>query len=336
VTPPVRALALRIGVVDQPGGRHVHARPVPRLGGLAVLAAGLATLAIAPAFGVTVVSRLAAGGWGLGWLAAGVAVVVVAGVVDDVRGLGPRAKLGLQAVAAALALGGGFGLAGVTNPFTGTYVEFGLLGVLLTLLWVVAITNAMNLIDGLDGLAAGVALIGSATLLAVSLAEGRADAALLWAVLAGALAGFLPYNFSPATIFLGDSGSLLIGYLMSVLALQSLEKGVTAVLVLVPILALGLPIMDVLLALLRRALGPEPTSLFRADREHIHHRLVGGGMTHRRAVLVLYAVCVAFSALAFLAVVVQGPGNALVVAAGGVVMFVGVRRFARRRSGGER
>jgi UDP-GlcNAc:undecaprenyl-phosphate GlcNAc-1-phosphate transferase len=329
----VRALALRLGAVDRPGGRRIHDRPVPRLGGLAVLAAVLGTLAVAPAFGVPVVARLAAGGWGLGWLLAGVAVVVAAGVVDDLRGLGPRAKLGLQTVAAALALAGGFGLAGVTNPFTGDYVEFGILGGLVTLVWIVAITNAMNLIDGLDGLAAGVAVIGSTTLLAVSVAEGRLDAALLWAVLAGALAGFLRYNFSPATIFLGDSGSLLVGYLMSVLALQSLEKGVTAVLALVPVLALGLPIMDVVLALSRRALGPEPASVFRADREHIHHRLVGGGMTHRRAVLVLYAVCVAFSALAFLAVVVQGPGNAVVVAAGAVAIFAGVRRFVRRRGG---
>jgi UDP-GlcNAc:undecaprenyl-phosphate/decaprenyl-phosphate GlcNAc-1-phosphate transferase len=329
-TPPIGVLARRLGAVDTPGPRRVHAHPVPRLGGVALLLAGLATLQIAPLVGVRALDRLQAGGWHLGWLLGGALVVVAAGAVDDVRDLPPLPKLGLQIVAAGVALGGGYGLRGFTNPFGGGYVEFGALGSVLTLAWIVTITNAFNLIDGLDGLAAGVALIASTTLFAVSLAQGRTDAAALWATLGGTLVGFLRYNFNPASIFLGDSGSLLLGYLLGVLSIQSLQKGATAVIVLVPILALGLPLMEVVLTLFRRTFFSGVASVFRADREHIHHRLMGQGMTHRRAVLTLYAVCVAFSALSFVAVAVQGPGNAVVVGVAAAAMYAGIRALGYR------
>src|SRR4029079_14963798 len=172
---------------------------------------------------------------------------------------------------------------------------------LVTVVWIVSITNAFNLIDGLDGLETGVAVLASATLLAISLSEGRADAACLWATLGGALVGFLRYNFNPASIFLGDSGSLLLGYLFAVLSIQSLQKGAAAVVVVAPLLALGLPIMEVVLTFLRRTLESGLGSVVRGDREHIHDRLVARGMTHRGAVLTLYVVCAAFGGLAFLA-----------------------------------
>jgi UDP-GlcNAc:undecaprenyl-phosphate/decaprenyl-phosphate GlcNAc-1-phosphate transferase len=330
VTPPIGALARRLGAVDMPGPRRVHAHPVPRLGGVALLLAGLAALYLSPLLGIRALDPLRARGWHLGWLLGGALVTVAAGAIDDVRGLPPLPKLGLQILAAGVALAGGYGLRGVTNPFGGGYVEFGALGALLTLAWIVTITNAFNLIDGLDGLAAGVALIASATLFAVSLAEGRTDAACLWATLGGTLVGFLCYNFNPASIFLGDSGSLLLGYLLGVLSIQSLQKGATAVIVLVPILALGLPLMEVVLTLLRRTFFSGVASIFHADREHIHHRLMGQGMTHRRAVLTLYAVCVAFSVLSFVAVAVQGMGNAVVVGVAGVAMYAGIRALGYR------
>jgi UDP-GlcNAc:undecaprenyl-phosphate GlcNAc-1-phosphate transferase len=331
VTPLVRALAVRLGALDEPGARRVHPTPVPRLGGVAVLVAGGLALAFAPLLGVPALDLLAARGWHLGWLLAGVLLVTTAGIVDDIRGLEPLPKLGWQGAAAAMAIAGGYGLRGATNPFTGGFIEFGAAGGLATLVWILVITNAVNLIDGLDGLAAGVAMIASATLLIVAVSEDRVDAACLWATLLGALAGFLRYNFNPASIFLGDSGSLLIGYLLAVLSLQSLQKGATAVVVLVPLLALGLPIMEVVLTLIRRTLVTGLASIFRADRQHIHHRLVATGMTQRRAVLTLYAVCVAFSALAFLAVVVQGPVNAVVVGVAALATAAGIRALGYRR-----
>jgi len=216
---------------------------------------------------------------------------------------------------------------------------------LLTLLWVVGITNAFNLIDGLDGLAAGVALIAAGTLFVVSLAGGRAEVAAVAAALAGALAGFLYHNFNPASVFLGDSGSLLVGYVLSVLSIQAAQKGATAVVILVPILALGLPIMDTLLAMIRRVLGAlhvvqldserneyrflvvGSASVFRADREHIHHRLLSMGLTHRRAVLLLYGVCVALGLLAFLAVRARGSDTALLVGIVAVASYAGIRKL---------
>jgi UDP-GlcNAc:undecaprenyl-phosphate GlcNAc-1-phosphate transferase len=329
-TPRVRALALRLGAVDRPTPGRVHDHPVPRLGGLAILLAALGTPLIARLGGLDVASVLAARGWGLDWLFAGLVVIVATGIADDVRGLDPLPKLALQIVAATLALRGGYGLAGVTNPLTGGYVTFGLLtGAVLTIAWIVLVTNALNLIDGLDGLASGVALIASTTLLVIALTEDRADAAIVWAILIGALAGFLRYNFNPASIFLGDTGSLLLGYLLSVLSLQSLQKGATAVVILVPILALGVPIMDTVVTLVRRALVSGVASIFRGDREHVHDRLLQSGFSHRNAVLVLYGACAVFGALAFLAVAVQGIGNALVVglAAGGTYAVIRSLRY---------
>ena len=333
LTPVVRRLAIRMDAIDHPGRRRVHSSPVPSLGGLAVLVASLGTLSLASLAGVPVIDRLAARGWELEWLLAGVLLAVATGVRDDTHGLAPLPKLALIVAAAAVAVAGGYGLRGFTEPVTGTYVEFGAVGGLVTVGWIVVVTNAFNLVDGLDGLASGVALIASTTLLAVSLIEGRDDVALLWAVLGGSLLGFLPYNFFPASIFLGDSGSYLLGYLLAVLAIQSLEKGATLVVVLVPVLALGLPVTEVVSTVLRRSASRGAATIMRADRGHIHHRLLRQGLSHRGAVLTLYAVCAGLGALAFLAVIGQGAASALVVGIGGIATFAGIAwlRASRRR-----
>lgn len=327
LTPLVRALAVRLGALDVPDARHAHDRPVPRLGGLALVLACGVTLAIRD----EPRTLLAAAGWDVSALLTGVLIVVATGILDDVRGLGALPKLVLQAAAAGVAVAGGYGFVGVTNPLTGGFVSFGAIGPFLTILWIVTLTNAFNLIDGLDGLAAGVALIAATTLFAISLIEGRADAACLWVTLGGALAGFLAYNFNPASIFLGDTGSLFLGYVFAVLSLQSLQKGATVIVVLAPLLALGFPILEVGVTFVRRALVSGLASVLRADHEHIHHRLIARGMTHRNAVLTLYVVCAGLGGVAFLAVLARGRGKALLVAIVATAMIAGVRALGYRR-----
>jgi UDP-GlcNAc:undecaprenyl-phosphate/decaprenyl-phosphate GlcNAc-1-phosphate transferase len=343
LTPLVRRLALRLGAVDQPGTRRVHSSPVPRMGGLAVLGAFLGTLAAARFFDLLLTGVVVHHSWR--WLFAGALIVSLVGAFDDVRGLGPVTKLFFQILAGVMVVMGGYGIGKVTNPFGAGVVDLGWLDVPFTLLWVVGVTNAFNLLDGLDGLAAGVALIVSTTLFVLSLAGNRVELALLSVTLAGALVGFLRYNFNPASIFLGDSGSLLLGYLLSVLSIQASQKGATTVVILVPLLALGLPIMDTLLAMLRRLLGALRVvrvdserneyqflvvgsgSIFQADREHIHHRLLKLGLTHRNAVMVLYGVCAVLGALALLAVRSHGADIFLLVTVVAITLYAGVRQL---------
>ena len=331
VTPAVRAMAIQLGAVDRGGGRRVHEGRVPRLGGVALLVAGAGALLLAQALGIGVLDLLDSYGWRLGWLAVGSVLVLLLGSLDDVRGVGPAAKLAWQTLAALIAVHGGYGFHALTNPFSGGVLWLGPLGSLLTVAWIVVVTNAFNLIDGLDGLAAGTGLIAAVTLFLVALSEDRPDAAVMAVTLAGVLAGFLRFNFAPASIFLGDAGSLLLGYLLSVLSIQSLQKGPTAVVVLVPILTLGLPILEAAVTVARRWLVDGIASVFRADREHIHHRLLALGMTHRRAVLLLWAVCAAFGVLALLAVSARGLGNAAIVAGAALATACGLRWLGYRR-----
>jgi len=348
LTPWVRELAFWLGAVDEPGGRHVHRGRMPRLGGLVVLVAFFGALAAGRLVDLFLADVFL--GHGRSWycLLGGALIIASVGAADDVWGLGAVSKLAFQLLAGSIAFAGGCGIYTITNPFTGAGYELHWLAAPLTVLWVVGITNAFNLIDGLDGLAAGVALIAASTLFVVSLAGGHVEVALLAATLAGTLAGFLCYNFNPASIFLGDSGSLFLGYLLSVLSIQASQKGTTAVVVLVPLLALGLPIMDTLLAMLRRLMGalrvvqPDAehnqyrflvvgsASIFRADRNHIHHRLLAMGLTHRRAVLLLYAVCVALSVSAFAAVSLHGVHSATLVAIVALTSYAGIRKLGYR------
>lgn len=325
VTPLARAVALPLGAVDEPGERRVHRGRIPRLGGVAVLLAFAGALLLARAAGLPL-DFPSAGDRRLAWLAAGTLTVAAAGLADDIWTLRPLPKLALQVTAASAVVAGGLGFDAVTDPFGGGVIVLGPLAPLVTVVWVVGVTNAFNLIDGLDGLAAGVGLIVSLTLVVVCWTQDRPEVALVAVTLAGALAGFLRYNFHPASIFLGDSGSLVTGFLLSILAIQARGKGTTAVVVLVPVLALGLPITDTLLAVMRRSALAGISAVLRADREHIHHRMLGAGMSQRNVVFVLYGVCAVFGALALLAARLTGPGNAVLVAA---VLFVGHRALRR-------
>jgi len=224
--------------------------------------------------------------------------VFLVGVYDDLFGIRPRHKFIAQGLAAALffALGGRIEI--LSAPFAGAVKLPALISFALTVLWVVTITNAFNLIDGIDGLAAGAALFASFVMIAVSIMVGHPFVTVISLALAGALIGFLRYNFNPASIFLGDSGSLFIGFTLATLSVQGTQKASTAVAVAIPLLAFGLPIIDTSLTLLRRFVGWRP--LFQGDREHIHHKLLARGWSQRRVALALYGACALFGLQALL------------------------------------
>ena len=325
LSPYMRRAGFALGAVDRPGHRKVHATAVSRLGGVAVWGAVVYVVGLAVAMGVLDDAAFAGVRVHWGPLAVGAACLAVVGVIDDLRGLRARTKLVAQCMAAMLVVAAGCVIREATNPITGASFELGPFAVPITVLWVIGVTNALNLIDGLDGLAAGVGLIVSGTLCLISLSTGRPDIAVLTGILAGALVGFLYFNFNPATIFLGDSGSLFLGYALAVLSIESAHKGTTVVLVLAPILALGLPIMDTTLTVVRRLLVS--ASLLQPDRDHIHHRLIALGMPHRRAVLVLYAACLVLNVAAVFTMRAATRDTALVGIAVALATFLGVRKL---------
>jgi UDP-GlcNAc:undecaprenyl-phosphate GlcNAc-1-phosphate transferase len=296
LTPWVRRLAFRLGAVSSPGGRHVHQQRTARLGGLAIFAGMLVPLVVLAFSRASVALTLRDHvSQALGLLVGGT-LMCATGAVDDARGLGATRKLWLQIGAALVAYGFGFRIEAVSLPLVGD-ISMGIFAVPVTVAWIVGIINAVNLIDGLDGLAAGVVFFAGITNLVVAHFTGATFVALIMAAMLGAVVGFLIFNFNPARIFMGDSGSYFLGYVLATCSLAgAVQKASTAVSLLVPVLALGVPILDTLFALVRRFLERRP--LFAPDRGHIHHRLLALGITHRRAVLIIYGVCVAFTVAA--------------------------------------
>jgi UDP-GlcNAc:undecaprenyl-phosphate GlcNAc-1-phosphate transferase len=296
LTPLVGAVARRAGLVDPPAARKIHTVSVPRVGGVGVALAVVLALAGAAAAGVA-----APGGWRPVLL--GGALVFAIGVWDDVRGASPAAKLAFQVAAAAVPVALGVRIEHVT--VLGVTWALGPLGVVLTLVWIVGLTNAFNLMDGLDGLAAGLAIIAAATCATVAISRGDGHGGLLLAALLGALCGFLPYNFNPATIFLGDSGSLVVGYVLAVTAITGWQKGATALAVAVPVLIFALPISETVLSVVRRTRDLGLGHVFAADQRHMHHHLLALGLSQRNAVLLLYGVSLSLSLLALVTMRIQ-------------------------------
>lgn len=292
VTPWVRRQAFRWGALDRPDARKVHQKVMPRLGGLAVY--------LGFVVGVLVTMQPSRSTYGL---LLGMTLIVLLGALDDIRGLSPRVKLAGQIAAALVLLPFGVQIYFVTNPLNGHILELGWLGVPVTVFWVVAVTNAVNLIDGLDGLAGGVSCIAALTMAAVGWTQwqvfgavGQQDVILLALMLASSLVGFLRHNFHPARIFLGDSGSMLLGYVLAAMAIMGLTKSVTAVSVVVPLVILGIPLLDTTFAVVRRYHNHRP--IFQPDKEHLHYQLLSMGLSHRQAVLVIYGISVLLGASA--------------------------------------
>ena len=325
-TRSVRNLALSRGWVSAPNlERHLHRDPLPRLGGVAIFISFGMSLIVAQ----LIVWRhpewpFPASAKALGTLLPPACIVFLLGIYDDIKGAGPYLKFSLQALAGTMLFAGGLRILDLPVLF-GTHNLPWFLGLPLTILWVLAITNAFNLIDGLDGLAAGSALFSTIVVFVVALLSGSSLVALLAIALAGSVLGFLRFNFNPATIFLGDGGSLFIGFMLSALALQGAQKAPTIIAVAIPVVSFGLPILETALSVMRRFISGRP--VFTADREHIHHKLLQLGLSHRQVVIVLYAVSALFALLSLFLLWPTGSTLGLVLAVVGTGVWLGVQHL---------
>src|SRR6188508_3650178 len=278
LTPAVGGMARMLGVVDRPGARRVNRGSVPRLGGLALFF-GI----FVPALAFLPLGRETKG------LLLGMAVATTVGAIDDFRGLVWWEKLGGQIAAAAIPTGFGIWVHRFTFPVIGVHALPEWVGIPLTILWIVAIMNMVNFLDGLDGLAAGVCAISGGTFCVIALSLGRPDTAILAAIVLGACVGFLRHNFYPARIFMGDSGALLLGFTLGALAIQGLLKTAAVATLLFPLLVLAVPILDTSFVVAKRLKYGEP--LHQADRYHLHHRFLNIGFSQRRAAVTMWGWC---------------------------------------------
>ncbi len=281
LTPLLSKLSYKVGAVDHPKEtRKIHSTAMPRLGGPAIfLSFVISLLLFVPLEGEFV------------GLLSGAVIIMIMGIVDDIRGISPVVKLAGQIAAAAIFISFGSRVEFLTNPFDGLFY-LGVFSVPVTLLWIVGVTNALNLIDGLDGLASGVSAIALSAFSIIAFLNQQPVVALTALALLGGILGFLKYNFYPAKIFLGDSGSLLLGFLISGLSIMGLLKSVTMVTFIIPMLLLGVPILDTFFAIIRRYWYKKP--IFQADKGHFHHRLMSRGLSHKQAVLFIYMVSAGF------------------------------------------
>ncbi len=304
VTPLIPLLARKFGVMDRPDERKVHRRLVPSWGGLAIYLAFSGSIALIflfhDAFRVLLryhhflVQKYLVG------ILVGATIITILGLIDDKKGTNPTIKLLVQVIAAIVLLWYGIRIVGINNPLGKTYVEFSLyLSFIITIIWTVTFVNAINLIDGLDGLAAGVVVIASITFFVITLFQidkqsnvtisNRLElVAIMSMALVGSASGFLLYNFHPARIFMGDTGSMFLGFILGAITIMGTLKTVAAIAILVPIMVIGLPLLDTFLTIIRRLKRRKP--LLQADREHLHHRLLDYGWGQKKTVLLMYGI----------------------------------------------
>jgi UDP-GlcNAc:undecaprenyl-phosphate GlcNAc-1-phosphate transferase len=285
LTPAVGGMARVLGVVDEPDARRINRRPIPRLGGLAIFL-GI----IVPSIAFLDLSEAMRG------ILLGAGVACVVGAIDDFRGLPPVVKLAGQVVAAAIPTAFGVWIDHFTFPFIGAVDLPAAVGVPLTIVWIVAVMNMVNFLDGMDGLAAGVCAIAGTTFAVLALSLGKTDAAILSAIVAGACVGFLRHNFFPARIFMGDSGALVLGFVLAAVSVQGLLKTASTVVLFLPLLVLAVPIIDTSFVVLKRLKHGQPIS--GADRSHLHHRFLNIGFSQRRAAVTMWAWCGTLAAAA--------------------------------------
>jgi UDP-GlcNAc:undecaprenyl-phosphate/decaprenyl-phosphate GlcNAc-1-phosphate transferase len=320
----VRRIARAKGWIQIPeSDRHIHTMPVPRLGGVAIYFSFMTVVVLAMIIPHVLGTASPLDEEAMVGVLGPALVIFLLGLVDDVYPLSPYVKFAVQIVAAIWLYVGGYGIHNLGLIHGGETLDW-MYRLPLTILWVLLITNAFNLIDGLDGLAAGSALFSTVVVFVMSLIVPNPMVALMTIALAGATFGFLRFNFHPASIFLGDSGSLFIGFMLAALALAGSEKAPTMVAVAIPIVSLGLPILDVTLAVLRRFLAGKP--LFDGDKHHIHHKLLKLGLSQRDAVLILYAVTAGFGFLSLI-LLQQRRAIAMVLAIAGIGIFIGVQQL---------
>ena len=277
LTPGVKKVAIKVGAVDRPNARKVHTHVIPRLGGLAIYIGFMAAVLFCVPLHHELIGMLL-----------GCTAIVAIGIWDDICNIPARVKLVGQIAAACIPVAFGIQIEWLTNPFGDILVLPEVIAIPVTIFWIIGFTNTVNLIDGLDGLAAGVAFIASISMFLLAVNLNQFLPALIIVSMAGAALGFLQYNFNPAKIFMGDTGSMLLGYTLAVSAVLGLVKTAATVALVVPIIALGLPILDTTFAIIRRRMSGVP--IFQPDKGHLHHRLQALGMTQKQAVLIMYFV----------------------------------------------
>ena len=286
LTPLSKRLALYIGAIDKPNGRRINSRPTPNIGGIAIYGGFIISVLIFSPLN----SKL------LGIMLGGT-VIIFLGIIDDLCEISPLIKLLGQFGAAIILISFGVEIQFITNPFGGLFY-LGVWSIPVTILWIVGITNTVNLVDGLDGLAAGVSAIAAITLFLVGLQEGQTIAAILALAIAGSSLGFLKFNFHPAEIFMGDAGAMFLGYVLAGVSVIGALKSAAAVTLIVPVLALGIPIFDTIFAIIRRLYNKRPIS--EADHGHIHHRLLALGWSQAEAVLIVYGISIFLGLMALI------------------------------------
>lgn len=294
ITPLFRSLAKKMGAVDIPkDNRRVHKEPIPYFGGLGIFLGVLLTSFYFKDLSPKHTAILIGG-----------AIIIFTGIIDDLKDLGALTKLFIQIGVSLYLVYSGVFIDNITNPFSfsgGRNIDLPMaISAILTVFWITGITNTVNLIDGLDGLATGVSAISAASLMAVAYKLGYSNSMFLSSILLGAALGFLPYNFNPASIFLGDAGSLFLGYMLATISIEGVMKSSLTIAVVVPMIILGIPIFDTTFAIFRRlAKGENP---LKADKGHLHHRLLNNGFSQKKTALILYSISILFGVLAFIAV----------------------------------
>jgi len=310
VTPVAIRLAHKFNIVDIPNQRKVHSNPTPRMGGIAIYAGFVVgTLAL------TIYTRQVAA------LLVASTVVMLTGLVDDVKNISPKMKLLGQVAASLILVYFGYTIRFVTNPFDGSMISLGIFAIPITVLWLAGVSNAVNLIDGLDGLSSGVSAIAAVSTAIVCIAQKEYTAAALAGVLAASCVGFLRYNFHPAKTFMGDCGSLFLGFVLGALALMGLSKGATIVSVFIPLLILGIPLFDTTFAIIRRLILRKP--IFSPDKMHLHQTLLSLGLTHRQAVLTIYVISLVMGLCAVLMAILTSAQAMVVLIVITVLTFLG-------------